>query len=63
MNYISGIVRILETSKYNLLSTNIIKAQAQLPQLRKTQVVTLIFWNHLAHAIDVYNKTKRLYNY
>ena len=56
MNYIEGIVRILETPKQSFSNKNIIisRVRVQLPQLRSTQVVKLIFWGSLARDISNY---------
>jgi len=59
-NYIGGIVKILETprqkrsnNKDNFIVT---KCRAQLPQIRNTQIVNLIFWGTLARDVSTYYK-------
>lgn len=58
MNYIGGIVKILEPPKYQLFKNNIsiTKCRVQLPQVRKTQIVTLLFWGNLARDVANYYK-------
>jgi hypothetical protein len=58
MNYIAGIVKILETPKQKLLNSNtlVIKFRAQIPQLRKTRIVKVFIWGNLAHAVLNYYK-------
>jgi hypothetical protein len=52
MNYIGAIVKILEIPKQKLLNpmpnTTCITFRAQLPQIRKQKVVTLVVWGNLA---------------
>jgi single-stranded DNA-binding protein len=57
-NYIGGIVKILEEPKQKIVSTNILVVtfRAQLPQIRKTKVVTLTFWGDLANDVMNYYK-------
>ena len=57
-NYINGLVKILETPKQKIINNNLlsIKLRAQLPQIRKTQIVTLTFWGNLAHDVKKYYK-------
>jgi hypothetical protein len=44
-NYIGGIVKILETPKQKFLKNNILvtKFRVQLPQVRNTRIVNLVF--------------------
>jgi single-stranded DNA-binding protein len=57
-NYFGGIVKILETPKEIIFNnkTQSIKFRVQLPQIRKTRIVTLTFWGNLAHDIKNYYK-------
>ena len=59
MNYVLGVVRILETPKQKMLKNQILltKLRAQFPQLRTTRMVTLVFWGNLAHDVAMYYKT------
>ena len=58
MNYIGAIVKILETPKQKFLNSNtlVIKFRAQLPQVRQIQIVKLVIWGNLAHAVGNYYK-------
>ena len=53
MNYIGAIVRILETPKQKFINSNtlVIKFRAQLPQVRKIQIVELVLWGNLADSV------------
>lgn len=57
-NYISGVVKILESPKQKMLQNNILvtKFRAQIPQLRATRVVTLTVWGNLARDVTTYYK-------
>ena len=57
-NYIGGIIKILETPKQKMLKNNILltKFRAQIPQLRNTRLITLIFWGNLARDVAMYYK-------
>ena len=57
-NYISGIVKILETPKQNFFNNNIpvVKFRGQFPQTRDTKVVKLTFWGNLARDVASYYK-------
>ena len=57
-NYIVGIVKILEIPKEKIMNddASIIKIRVQLSQIRNPKIVTLIFWNNLAHDIMNYYK-------
>jgi single-stranded DNA-binding protein len=57
-NYISGIVKILETPKEKKLKNNILvtKFRAQFPQRRKPRIVTVAFWGKLARDVATYYK-------
>nr|WAK84887.1 hypothetical chloroplast RF41 [Amicula sp. isolate GU52X-4 cfCalB7] len=58
MNYIGGIVRILEIPKQKILNNNIsiVKIRVQFPQFKNIQIVNLIFWGNLARDILNYYK-------
>ena len=55
-NYISTIVKILESPKQKVVNENILfaKFRAQLASTRKTKIVYLIFWGNLARDISSY---------
>ncbi len=57
-NYISSIVKILEIPNQKISKNNIAitKFRVQLPQIRKTGIVTLIFWGNLACDVANYYK-------
>ena len=57
-NYISGVIKILETPKQKMLKNNILLTQfrAQIPQFRNTRLVTLKFWGNLARDVAMYYK-------
>ena len=57
-NYISSIVKILEAPKQKILSNNILmtKFRAQLPQVRNTTLVHLVFWGNLGRDVTTYYK-------
>ena len=56
INYISSIVKILETPKQIVLKNNnsltVTKFRVQLPQKRKPKMINLIFWGHLAQEVQ-----------
>ena len=54
-NYISGIIKILETPKQKFFKKNILvtKFRAQIPQHRNTKIVTLAFWGNLARDVTI----------
>ena len=57
-NYISCVVKILETPVQTVFDKNIpiTKFRGQFPQVRKTNIVNLIFWGKLSQDIvDYYN--------
>jgi hypothetical protein len=58
INYFEGIVKILETPTQQVIKNNfsIVKVRAQLPQVRNTKLVTLIFWTNLARDIADFYK-------
>jgi len=53
-NYISTIVKILETPNKTFFNNTIpvTRFRAQLPQLKNTQIVNLICWGNLAINVD-----------
>jgi hypothetical protein len=55
-NYISSIVKILETpNKKSFNNTiSVTRLRAQLPQIRNKRIVNLIFWGYLAKTIGNY---------
>lgn len=59
MNYVGGIVRILETPKLDLINNTINRTEChvQLPQVRKKQAATiikLVFWGDFAYDVANY---------
>ena len=58
INSIGGIVKILEMPKKKIFNNNISVTQfrVQFPQIRTTQIVTLIFWGNLARDVANYYK-------
>lgn len=52
-NYIGSVVKILETPKKKIFKNNIQITQfrAQLPQIRKTKVINLVFWGKLGYDV------------
>jgi hypothetical protein len=57
-NYISSIVKILEIPSQKVFKNNIISTRfrVQLPQIRKTGIVNLIFWGNLARDVSNHYK-------
>ena len=57
-NFISGIVRILETPKHKVISDNIVvnHFRVQFPQVRKNSIIHLKFWGNLARDVSTYYK-------
>ena len=57
-NYLSSVIKILETPNQTFNKNNIpvTRFKAQLPQLRRTQIVTVSFWGNLARDVAVYYK-------
>lgn len=55
-NYISSIVKILETPNQKMFNNTIpvTRFRAQLPQIRNTGIVNLIFWGNLAKNVGNY---------
>ena len=58
MNYIGAIVKILETPKQKFINSNtlVVKFRAQLPQVRKIRIVTVVLWGNLARTFLNYYK-------
>ena len=58
INYIAGIIKILELPTEELLETNILvsKLRGQLALRRPTQIIELVFWGSLAEDITAYCK-------
>ena len=59
MNYLGGIVRILETPKFHSLTNNISRTEfrAKLPQIRNKKsptIVKLVFWGDFAYDVANY---------
>jgi len=54
-----GIVKILEKPTQSFLKNNTLmtKVRVQLPQIRNTKIVNLVFWGNLASNISNYYKT------
>lgn len=55
-SYISTIVKVLETPNQKSLNNNlsVTRFRAQLPQIRNTGIVNLIFWGNLAKTVANY---------
>nr|YP_009686191.1 hypothetical protein [Halamphora calidilacuna]QDR25062.1 hypothetical protein [Halamphora calidilacuna] len=55
-NYITAIVKILELPKTKIIKDKIsvTKFRAQLPQIRKTQVIEIFIWGNLANDMAKY---------
>ena len=55
-NYFSGIVKILENpvQKINKNGTIVTKLRVELPQIRKSRMVCLVFWGNLANTVKDY---------
>ena len=58
-NYIGTIVKILESPKIKTIKNkiSITKFRAQIPQIRKTQVVEIVVWGNLADDVEKYYNT------
>ena len=58
MNYIGGLVKILEFPKQKIINSNILVThlRVQFPQVRKNCIVNLTFWGNLAHDVAMYYK-------
>jgi hypothetical protein len=58
INYFGGVVKILENPIQNLINNKIsvTEFRVQLPQIRNTKIVTLIFWGNLARNVANYYK-------
>ena len=55
-NYIGTIVKILESPKIKTIQnkTSITIFRAQIPQIRKTQVIEIVIWGNLADDVEKY---------
>lgn len=58
MNYVGALVKVLEAPRQKLINSNtlVIKFRVQLPQMRKIQIVELVFWGNLAKSVLNYYK-------
>ena len=58
-NYIGTIIKILESPKIKTIKNkiSITKFRAQIPQIRKTQVVEIVVWGNLANDVAKYYST------
>ena len=58
INSISGLVKILETPKQQVLTNNILVTyfRVQFPQVRNNCIVRLKFWGNLARDVAAYYK-------
>ena len=56
VNYVISMVKILEKPVPKVLNGNILmtKFRAQLPQIRKNRIITIIFWGNLAQDVTNY---------
>lgn len=57
-NFISGVVKILESPKQKIINTNILVThfRVQFPQVRNSCIVHLKFWGNLAVDVVTYYK-------
>ena len=57
-NFISGVVKILETPKQQIINNNILVTsfRVQFPQVRNNSIVHLKFWGNLARDVAAYYK-------
>jgi single-stranded DNA-binding protein len=57
-NFISGVVKILETPKQQIINNNILVTsfRVQFPQVRNNSIVHLKFWGNLARDVGTYYK-------
>lgn len=60
INYIAGIIKILELPRQELLENTILvtRFRGQFPLLRTTQIIELTFWGNLAQDIVSYCKVE-----
>lgn len=58
-NYFSGIVKILETPSQTFIYNKAFatKFRVEIPQTRKSKMMTLIFWGNLADEVKNYYQT------
>ena len=59
LSYISTIVKVLETPHQKSFNNNIFvtRFRAQLPQMKNSRIVNLIFWGNLAKNVANYYQT------
>ena len=57
-NFVSGVVKILETPKQKVINKNIVVScfRVQFPQVRNNSIVHLTFWGNLARDVVNYYK-------
>jgi|AntRauTorckE5430_2_1112549.scaffolds.fasta_scaffold213365_1 single-stranded DNA-binding protein len=57
-NYIGSVVKILEIPKQKFLANNnaVTEFRVELPQVRNTTIVHLVFWGNLARDVATYYK-------
>ena len=57
-NYFGGIVKILEPPRQKILKNKIpvVQFRAQLPQVRNSRIVELVFWSNLGQDVLNYYK-------
>ena len=58
INSISGVVKILETPKQQIINNNVLitNFRVQFPQVRNNSIVHLKFWGNLARDVSTYYK-------
>ncbi len=58
INYFGGVVKLLENPIQKLINNNIsvTEFRVQLPQVRNTKIVTLIFWGNLSRNVANFYK-------
>jgi single-stranded DNA-binding protein len=57
-NYFSGIVKILENPKQQLIrsKTLVTTCRVEIPQKRKNKIIRLVFWGNLAREVNKFYK-------
>ena len=57
-NYLGTIVKILEKPTSKVVNNKIVSVEfrAQLPQVRRAQIINLVFWGNLARDVANYYK-------
>ena len=55
-NYFSGIIKILENPTQSFINDKTLKTtiRAEIPQIRKNKIISLVFWGNLANEINNY---------